>query len=329
METATLTDRYVAAAVRGVPENQRDDLAAELRGSIGDQVEARVDAGELPDAAERAVLTDLGDPDKLAAAYADRPSWLIGPRYFFEWWRLTKLLLWIVPACAVFGVTLGMTIAGEGFGAIMGAIWPVLIGVVVHICFWTTLVFAILERNTGTSLLERSPLTKDGPWAPWSVDQLPEPKTRGAGFGDLIGSLVFLAIAAGAILWDHLVGFVPVARGDAPVSFLDEALWPWWITGLFALMAVEAGLAIWVHAQGRWTYAAAGVNLALDLLIAVPALILLAQGRLIAPGFFPAVLPADSAQTVAGVVAAVTGSGIVAIAAWDAIDAYLKARRAR
>jgi len=62
MTTATLTDRYVDAAMRTVPETQRDDLAAELRGSIDDQIEARLAEGEDHASAERAVLTDLGNP---------------------------------------------------------------------------------------------------------------------------------------------------------------------------------------------------------------------------------------------------------------------------
>ena len=59
------------------------------------------------------MLTELGDPDKLAAGYTDRPLYLIGPRYYLDWWRLLKLLLWIVPACAAFGVALGQTLAGD------------------------------------------------------------------------------------------------------------------------------------------------------------------------------------------------------------------------
>ena len=70
-------------------------------------------AARRASAAERAVLTDLGDPDKLAAGYTDRPLHLIGPRYYLDWWRLLKLLLWIVLPCAAFGVALGQTLAGE------------------------------------------------------------------------------------------------------------------------------------------------------------------------------------------------------------------------
>ena len=41
MNTTSLTDRYVDAAMRTVPEKQRHDLGAELRASIDDQIDAQ------------------------------------------------------------------------------------------------------------------------------------------------------------------------------------------------------------------------------------------------------------------------------------------------
>lgn len=315
MTTATLTDRYVDAAMRTVPENQRGDLAAELRGSIDDQIEARVADGEGYAAAERAVLIELGDPDKLAAQYTDRPLWLVGPRYFLDWWRLLKLLLYIVPACAAFGVSLAMVLGGASFGEIVGAVVPMLISVVVHLAFWTTLVFVVLER-TGNQSLDA------GAWTP---DSLPEPRQKGVGLGDMVGSLVFLAIMVGVVLWDLFVGFVPTEPG---LSFLDPDLWPWWILALFVVMALEAVLAVVVYAVGRWTIALAVVNGILNLIIAVPALWLLFEGRLINPDYFPTIIPGDGAE-VGQIVAIVIGFVIAGVAIWDTVDASLKAARGR
>jgi hypothetical protein len=318
--TTSLTERYVAAAMRTVPEKQRPDLAAELRASIEDQIDARTDAGEPRDTAERGVLMSLGDPDKLAAGYTDRPLWLIGPRYYLTWWRLTKLLWAIVPVCAAFGVSLGMTIAGESFGEIMGTVWAVLISVIVHIGFWTTLVFFIIERS------ERG--VDSGVVSEWTPDDLPEPKDTGAKLSDLVASLVFLAVAAGAILWDHFVGWV-YTPDDGWVSFLAPELWPWWIGALFVLMLFEALLAISVYAKGGWDIGSATVNLFLNLTVAGGALWLLSQRQLLNPEFFPAVIPADDADTVTTIITVLFGFGVVAIAAWDSIDGFLKARRAR
>lgn len=321
MTTTTLTERYVDAAMRTVPERQRADLAAELRASIDDQVEARVADGQDRAAAERAVLIDLGDPEKLAADYTDRPLHLIGPRYYLAWWRLTKLLWAIVPACAAFGVALGQTLAGADFGEIIASVVSVVLGVVVHIGFWTTLVFFIVERTA-----KGSDVGFVGDWTP---ESLPEPRDRGAGLTDLVASLVFLAVAAGAILWDRFVGFVLVAGTGERMPFLAPSLWPWWIGALFVLMVLEALLAISVYAKGRWDIGSATVNLCLNLAIALPAVWLLMNEQLVNPGFFDAVIAAGSVETVRGVVLTLTGFGIVAVAAWDAVDAFVKARRAR
>lgn len=316
----TLTDRYVDAAMRTVPEAQRDDLSTELRASIDDQVEARVEQGEARDSAERAVLTDLGDPDRLAAQYTDRPLWLIGPRYYLTWWRLTKLLWAIVPACAAFGVALGQVLAGAGFGEIVGSVVSVVLSVIVHIGFWTTLVFFIVERSEKSG--------DAGIVGTWTPDDLPEPKQRGAGLSDLVASLVFLGLAAGAILWDRFVGFVYTPE-TGWISFLAPDTWPWWVGALFVLMVLEALLAISVYAKGRWDAGSATVNLFLNLTIAGGALWLLSQQQLVNPEFFSAVIPEDSAATVTTVMSTLFGFGIVAIAVWDTVDAYLKAYRAR
>ncbi|WP_314505342.1 permease prefix domain 1-containing protein [uncultured Microbacterium sp.] len=320
MDTTTLTDRYVTAAMRTVPEKQRDDLGAELRASIADQVDGRMENGEHHAAAERAVLTELGDPDKLAAGYTDRPLHLIGPKYYLEWWRLLKLLLWIVLPAAAFGIALAETLEGQPIGSIIGGVVVTLISVAVHLCFWTTLVFVIVER-TGA---------RAGSFTEWSVDQLPEPRQRGVGFADLIVSLVFLALAAGAVIWDLTIGFVPASVSGAgePLPFLNPALWPWWIAGLFVLMALEATLAVVVYLIGRWTPALAVANAVLALAFAVPALLLLSQGQLLNPQFFPTVVGAGGAE-VAAIVNVVFGFGIVLIAVWDIIDVVLKTVRSR
>lgn len=319
MDTSNLTDRYVSAAMRTVPEDQRADLSAELRASIDDQIDARIAAGEPADAAERDVLTDLGDPDKLAAGYTDRPLWLIGPAYFLTWWRLLKLLLWIVVPLAGVGVALGQALSGAGIGEIIGTAVVVVLHTIVHIAFWTTLVFAIVERASQGD--PRGTVPK------WTLDDLPEPHESGAKLSDLVASLVFLAAAAGAVLWDHFVGVVYTVSGGGWMPFLSPDLWPWWIAGLFAVIALEAALAIVVYAAGRWTMPFAIMNGILNLVFAVPAIWLLATGRLLNPAFWPTLIPEGDSATVANVVTIVLGFGIAGVAVWDTIDAALKARR--
>ena len=166
---STLTDRYVFAALRSIPEAQREDIERELRGSITDDVEARVENGQPPAAAETDVLTALGDPVRLAARYTGRPLYLIGPDLFLDWWRLLKTLLVIVVPIAFLAVVLIQMALDPGdpagaFGTAIGTA----VNVVVHLGFWVTLVFAVIQFN-GT---RRKDLGL-GPWTPASLPQLP------------------------------------------------------------------------------------------------------------------------------------------------------------
>jgi hypothetical protein len=316
MTDPTYTERYVAAAMRTVPEAQRADLAAELRGSIDDQIEARVEGGEPADAAERAVLTALGDPEKLAAGYTDRKLSLIGPRYYLDWWRLLKLLWAIVLPCAAGGVAIAMTIAGEPTGAIIATVFSVAFSAFVHVGFWTTLVFFVVERTEAHA---------DRSMGTWSLDRLPQQRQRGVGFGDLVTNLVFLVLIAGALAWDRFIGFVP---GFGGLSFFDAGLWPWWMLALLVILAAEAALSIVVYLRGRWTITLAVLNAVLALAVAVPALVLLVQDRLIAPDYFPTLLGAGGDE-VGSIVKIITGVVIVGAALWDIVDVALKAAFAR
>ncbi|WP_309065832.1 permease prefix domain 1-containing protein [Microbacterium sp.] len=320
--TATLTERYISATIRSLRPDVQADVRAELQASIDDAVEARLEQGESREQAERAVLTELGDPGILAAGYADRPLHLIGPRYFLTWWRLLRLLLIVVPACAMLGVAIAEVLGDATVGEVFASVIAMGLSVIVHVSFWTTLVFAVLER-TGTDTGVK-----------WDVDQLPEQQDDGAGRSELIGSLVFLAIAVGAILWDRFRGFVQEDARALPI--LNPELWPWGIAGLFALIVLEAALAVAVYAARRWTTTLAIVNSALAVLFVSWALTLLGRGELVNPAFVDSLVGSGAVQSaepsgqggVLAVLAAITGVAIVAFAVWDVVDGWRKARRA-
>lgn len=322
---ASLTERYIAQTVKSLPPTAQDDVRAELEASIADAVEARLEQGEPRESAERAVLTELGDPGVLAAGYADRPLHLIGPRYFLVWWRLLTLLLWIVPACAAVGVGIAKVLEFASIGETIGAIAVVIIQVIVNVGFWTTLVFAILERSV--------PL----PETAWSVDQLPETAETRPGWSEMIGSVFFLVISAAAILWDALRGFVRTDGEALPI--LNPELWPWWMTALFILLVAEMLLAIGVYLAGRWNVAFAVINTALALAFAIPALYLLISGQLVNPDFLhflatehaEDLASADAGAAAQGgvlrVVGTIIGAVIVGSVLWDIIDGWLKTFR--
>jgi len=315
--TTTLTDRYVWAVVRTQPEAARADLEAELRERIADAIDARLADGVQEDVVERVVLTELGDPDRLAASYSDRPLQLIGPRYYLAWRRLLRLLLWIVLPIVAVAVPMGQVIGGEPVGTIVwGAIWiPFTVGI--HLCFWVTLVFAILDR-----MPQR--IEGVGEWSPEQLPELPTSQQR-MSRGELTASLVFLPLVAVTLVWQQFNPFVRDAEG-APIPALDPALWTFWLPYLLVLMTAEVVFAIALHRRGGWDWGFAIVNVLLNAAFAVPALWLLTTGQLVNPAFVEAVAPdveADSWRVVTVVLVFVFG----ALAAWDTIDGFLKLRR--
>jgi hypothetical protein len=322
MTAASLTERYIAEAVKSLPPAAQEDVRAELEASIGDAVEARLEQGEDGDEAERAVLNALGDPGVLAAGYADRPLHLIGPRYYLVWRRLLKLLLIIVPICAVGGSALGQVLADASAGEVLGSVIGVGISSIVHVAFWVTLAFFVLER-TGADAGAR-----------WSVDRLPEPGPSGTGRADLIASLVLLALAAGALLWDRFRGF---ARPEGePLAVLDPGLWPWPALVLIAVLAAEAALAVAIYVRGRWSIGLAIANTVLGVLFAGLALSLLVRGELVNPEFIGFLSAETGVEAGAGidaeslrVIGILAGLAVAGITAWDVVDGWLKTARAR
>ncbi|WP_308796831.1 permease prefix domain 1-containing protein [Agromyces silvae] len=320
MTTASLTDRYVYAAARTVPEAQRAEVERELRERIGDETDALIETGHAPDEAERAALTELGDPLVVAADYVDRPLRLIGPRYYPMWLRLLKLLYAIVLPIAAGGVLLGQIISGAPIGAAIGTTVVTAIQVTVNIGFWTTLVFAVLERTTSGHDLTLT-------WTPDQLPELPHPTSgnRSNRLSELIGSLVFLGLFAVALVVQQFgMAFRGGPDGGA-VPVLNPELWSFWIPFFLALIALEILFAVAVYAWG-WNWWLVAGNLALNVAFTVPALWLLLTGQLFSDAFIELIRwPwGDAGPIVIAFVVVAT----IGVAIWDVVDGAIKAYRA-
>ncbi|MBM7504066.1 hypothetical protein ACFPER_11310 [Agromyces aurantiacus] len=314
----TLTDRYVHAATRTVPEAQRPEFARELRERIGDQIDARLasGAGTTTADAESAVLTELGDPERLAAGYLDRPMQLIGPRYYLPWLRLLKLLLSIVVPISTAAVIFAKLISGGTVGQAMLDGLSTGFSVAVNLAFWVTLVFAIVERapSRSSSIGE------------WTLAQLPElPKARQVGLGDLIASIVFLVLFVVALVWQTFTVQFP---GGETTPVLNPELWTFWLPYLIGIAALEVVFIALLYRNGTWNWVFAGANVALNAAFAIPVAWLAATGQLLNPGFFELVGWPEGDDP-GGVVSTAVIAGVVIIAVWDSVDGILKAWRAQ
>lgn len=316
--TATLTDRYVWAAARNLPEAQRAEFGRELRERIADEVDARLAAADGTSAvdAEDAVLRELGDPAALAASYVDRPLQLIGPRYFLTWKRLLTLLYAIVLPISAGAMLLAQLLAGASIGEGIASVVSTTLALVVHLAFWVTLVFAILERSPNAQAATT-----------WTPQQLPDvPDTGRAGrLGDLIASLVFLTLFAVLIIWQQ-VSPPFFDRADDAIPVLDPALWSFWLPYFLVLIVLEMLFAVAIYLWG-WNWGLAIANLVLNLAFTVPALWLFTTGQLVNPAFLDAVgWPWGEAS---GVTTTVLVFVFIGVAVWDVVDGVIKTVRRR
>ncbi len=318
----TLADRYVHAATRRLPEDQRHDVADELRGNIADRVESFHEERPGIDAAgaEHAVLVELGDPDRLAAGYTGQPLQLIGPETYPAYVRVLKaLLVTAVPAATIVVATID-AIEGDSIGAVLGgAVWMAFI-VATQVAFWVTFAFALVERGSGSDDVRRS-LAVD-----WTPDQLPDlPNSSSGSVGELVTNVAWLGFVGAAIAWQQFRS--PVQDRDDRLPMLDPDLWSFWLPLILVLLVLEMGFEMVKYRAGSWSPALATVNVALAALFAAPVVYLAASDKLLnpaaaaeiqegAPGFDP-----GTASTIIVVVS-------LAICVWDSVDGWRKARSA-
>lgn len=311
----SLAESYVSATINELPAELHNEVRLELQASIADALEARMAQGEDRDAAERAVLTELGDPAVLAASYIDRPLHLIGPRYYLAWARLLKQLLIIIPPIVFVVVALAQVLASGDIGTVMAESITVTITTALHVCFWVTLVFAIMER-TGVD----TGLT-------WDVDQLPEPREDQPGRADMIASLVFLGLVLVAVGWDQLSGFIRFAGDSIPM--LNPELWPWTMGIFLGLIVLEIIFAIMLYIRRGWNVTMAVVNTLLSVAMFSFFIILLLRGELFSADFLNLAVENGVGDDSLYTLAVVFGFGVGVIAIWDILDGWIKTYRAR
>ncbi|MFJ8855477.1 HAAS signaling domain-containing protein [Streptomyces sp. NPDC102437] len=223
--TGTLTDRYVVEVVRRIPADQRDDVADELRATIADAVEARDPAG--PETVEREVLTEMGDPIRLAARYADRPLALIGAGLYPTYTRLlTVLLSTVLPAVTILGAVLDV-LDGRGIGEVIGGAVEAVLVVGAQMLAWLTVVFALIERSG------KRPGAIGRTWTP---DDLPDhvaPKKRDPA---VYARVAWHALLIALIVWQHTAR--PYRTdGGTHLDVLAPDLWSGWIWPILAGLA--------------------------------------------------------------------------------------------
>jgi hypothetical protein len=314
-----LSDRYVHAATRRLPEDQRADVADELRGNIADRIESlrarrpELSAGD----AEYAALEELGDPDRMAAHYTGNRLQLIGPELYPGYVRVLRSVLVAAVPVATVVIAVVEALTGSSFGATIGKTLWMALTITVHIAFWVTLAFALVERGSSPGQPQEPAELR---WKPQRLPSLPR-SPRGS-LSDLIASLTFLSLVAAAIVWQQLRS--PIRDDGEPLPLLDPELWSFWLPLILVLLVAEALLEVVKYRAGGWSTGLATVNVVLGLVFAAPLIYLAATERLLNPAAVTAIQDDWSGfdPSVAHTVVLVTA---VVIWVWDSIDGWRKA----
>ena len=165
-----LLERYLLGVRRALTVKNREDITAEIRSFLLDNLEGRYPkTKELSENQVKQELEKMGSPRKLAAQFSPQ-RYLIGPRFFYVY----LLVLKIVVAAVIGALTLaliirtlagGLTIGVLPVMEFLGTLW----GGAFSAAAFVTLVFAILERvNQGRELEELADLEK------FDLDDLPD-----------------------------------------------------------------------------------------------------------------------------------------------------------
>ena len=225
------------------------------------------------------MLTELGDPQRLAAGYADAPLYLIGPAFFLDYRRvLTALLVTIVPlVAAVVGIVGAL---GEAsLQSVLFDAWSAAMTAALHIGIWTTLAFAVLERIPSQD--RPRPRT-------WTPAALPEPPSRRARLGELIAVTVGFVLVTSLVLLAPVVSPAADAAGN-PISVLSPQLWENGIIYVFIGLVMLSLGAAFARYYAPWSAPLAVGATLVDLAPPVMLIWLAASDRLVNPAFIEAV----------------------------------------
>lgn len=222
-----MVDRYIYAVIQKLPQDQRKDIADELRGLIEDLLNERVEDGEVTDEDIEAVLRSLGHPRKLADKYRGAKRYIIGPETFDSYILVLKIVLSVMGAIigigfifnTIFDPTAIIDHFVESIVAIVTTI-PTAFG-------WTTLAFAIGEYYGGTASVN---FQKGQEWKLTDLPQVPHKKRqikRSEPISGIIFYMILLAIVIFSpeyigvwIFHDGFSGVVPFFNDDAPNRFI-------------------------------------------------------------------------------------------------------------
>lgn len=316
---SNLPQRYAYAVTRNLPEAQRDEVSKELQTTIEDMAADRAKDGKPTEADYKSVLRELGNPDHLAHKYTATGRYLIGPRFYDAWMRLLKTLLSIVPGI-VAAIMLAVGFAEGGQPVMKTVIEAIGTGIMVgiHIFFWVTLVFAVMER-TGVKPEE----LEAGDWKPEHLPQVPKNTKRQISMAEGVTGAALIALG---MAWVALSPMISVKDG---VQLLHPDLWNFWVPAFFVLSSLALLQEIAQAKIGNWTTPLTVTNVLLGIASIIFVFTLITTQQVVNPAYAEAwglnrTEDFDEAMRWTG---AITLASVVGVYVWESVQSIVLNRR--
>ncbi len=315
---SNLPQRYAYAVTRNLPEAQREEVLKELQTTIEDMAADRAKSGTPTEADYKSVLKELGNPDHLAYKYTATGRYLIGPRFYDMWLRLLKTLLGIVPGI-VAAVMLAVGFA-EGGGPVMKIIIEAIgtgIMVGIHIFFWVTLVFAVMERT------DVKPETFVEDWKPEQLPQVPKNTKRQISMAEGVTGAALIALG---MAWVAVSPMINVKDG---AQLLSPELWNFWVPAFFALSSLAIVQEIAQAKIGNWTTPLTVTNVLLGIASIVFVFTLVTTQQVVNPAYAEAWgwNKAEGFDEAMRWTAAITLATVVSTYVWGSVQSVILNRR--
>ncbi|WP_367888188.1 HAAS signaling domain-containing protein [Bacillus wiedmannii] len=285
-----LIDMYVEEVGKRLPEKNREDIILELRSTIEDMLPDEYNEEDV-----KSVLEKLGSPVSLANGYLDRPMHLIGPRYFDVYTTLLKMIIPIAAVIALIAMVAENFVGYNGEPAVLNVILNLIgkgIGEIVevslHVFFWLTLVFAVLERTDK----EKDPQPLTTSLKKWTPDDLKNisyiPKKKAISKFEVFGSLMWTAIWATLYFYaNHLVGVYHATENGLKFvtpTFNQVVLLQYWPI-VVVMIVFEVAISLFKLVQGQWTKKLAIGNAILQIAGTIVFIVIVVNSNLFTEGF--------------------------------------------
>ena len=277
MRKLNLIELYIYEVTRRLPEKTREDIALELQSTIEDMLPDHYSEEDI-----KHVLTNLGSPAKLASNYKGQHNYLIGPPIYDTYMSTIKLVIpWAIVITFLVHLIDSIFVFTSG-GALLSALISFftttlvhVISVVLHVLFWVTLSFIIVERTGGLKI------NIIPEWTPEDLKQIRIiPKEKDIPLKDILISIIGTAFLSIVFFnADRLAGIYQ-SMENGQLTFImpifnQETLLAFWPI-VILLVIMQVALLIYKWKLRKWTIPLAIVNLII-IVIATLVVIMIAK----------------------------------------------------